>query len=53
MGAMTITVDSTESFKQRVKSAFAGKRQKERISFDSFDLPGRFSRPTAWRSFRH
>jgi predicted transcriptional regulator len=38
MGAVTITVDSTESFKQRVKSAFAGRRQQERISFDSFDL---------------
>lgn len=32
MGAVTITVDSTESFKQRVKAAFAGKRQQERIS---------------------
>jgi len=38
MGAVTITVDSTESFKQRVKAAFAGKRQPERISFKSFDL---------------
>ncbi len=38
MGAVTITVDSTESFKQRVKAAFAGKRQQERISFESFDL---------------
>ncbi len=38
MGAVTITVDSTESFRQRVKSAFAGKRQQERISFESFDL---------------
>jgi predicted transcriptional regulator len=38
MGAVTITVDSTESFKTRVKSAFAGKRQPERISFESFDL---------------
>ena len=38
MGAATITVDSTESFKQRVKAAFAGKRQQERISFESFDL---------------
>jgi predicted transcriptional regulator len=38
MGAVTITVDSTESFKQRMKAAFAGKRQQERISFESFDL---------------
>jgi predicted transcriptional regulator len=38
MGAVTITVDSTESFKQRVKAAFAGKRQQERIFFESFDL---------------
>jgi hypothetical protein len=38
MGAVTITVDSTESFKQRVKAAFSGKRQQERISFESFDL---------------
>ena len=38
MGAVTITVDSAESFKQRVKEAFAGKRQQERISFESFDL---------------
>lgn len=38
MGAVTITVDSTESFKQRAKAAFAGRRQQERISFESFDL---------------
>lgn len=38
MGAVTITVDSTGSFKQRVKAAFAGKRQQERISFESVDL---------------
>lgn len=38
MGAVTITVDSIESFKQRTKAAFAGKRQAERISFESFDL---------------
>lgn len=38
MGAVTITVDSTDSFKRRVKAAFAGKRQDERISFESFDL---------------
>jgi predicted transcriptional regulator len=38
MGAVTITVDSTNFFKQRVKAAFAGRRQQERISFDSFDL---------------
>ncbi len=38
MGAVTITIDLTESFKQRVKAAFAGKRQQERISFESFDL---------------
>ncbi|MFN5511141.1 MAG: transcriptional regulator [Burkholderiales bacterium] len=38
MGAVTFTVDSAESFKERVKSAFSGKRQDERISFESFDL---------------
>lgn len=38
MGAVTIMVDSTGSFRQRVKAAFAGKRQQEQISFESFDL---------------
>lgn len=38
MSAVTITVDSTEAFRQRVKAALAGKRQQERISFASFDL---------------
>jgi predicted transcriptional regulator len=38
MGAVTITVDSTKAFRQRVKAAFAGKRQEERISFESFEL---------------
>jgi predicted transcriptional regulator len=38
VGVVTITVDSTESFKQRVKAAFGGKRQQERISFESFGL---------------
>ena len=38
MGSVTITVDSTESFKQRVKAAFSGKRQEQRISFESFEL---------------
>ena len=38
MGAVRITVDSTESFKQRVKGARSGKRQGEQISFESFDL---------------
>lgn len=38
MAAVTITVDSAESFKRRVKSAFAGKRQEGRISFESFEL---------------
>jgi predicted transcriptional regulator len=37
MGAVTITVDSTEAFTRRVKAAFAGKKQQERISFESFD----------------
>lgn len=37
MGAVMITVDSTESFRQRVKAAFAGKQQPDRISFESFD----------------
>jgi hypothetical protein len=47
MAAVTITVDSTESFKQRVKAAFAGKQQQERISFESFDpaLEGARSQP--------
>jgi len=38
LAAVTITVDSTESFKRRVKAAFSGKQQDERISFESFDL---------------
>lgn len=38
MGAVTITVDSPEVFKQRIKAAFAGKHQEERISFSSFDV---------------
>ena len=38
LAAVTITVDSTESFKRRVKAAFSGKKQDERISFESFDL---------------
>jgi predicted transcriptional regulator len=38
MNAVTITVDSTDAFKQRVKAAMAGERQPERISFESFDL---------------
>jgi len=38
MVAVTITVDSSESLRQRVREAFAGKRQQERISFESFDL---------------
>lgn len=38
MGAVTITVDTAESFKQRVKAALSGKPQPERISFESFDL---------------
>jgi predicted transcriptional regulator len=38
MGAVTITVNSTESFRQRVKAAFAGKRQAEQLSFESFEL---------------
>lgn len=38
MGAVTLTVDSTASFKQRVQAAMAGKRQQERISFESFEL---------------
>lgn len=45
MGAVTLTVDSTESFRQRVKGAFAGKRQQERISFESFDLLWRVLAP--------
>jgi predicted transcriptional regulator len=35
---VTITVDSADSFRQRVKAAFAGKRQDEMISFESFEL---------------
>jgi predicted transcriptional regulator len=38
MTAVTITVDSTEAFRRRVKDAFSGKPQQERISFASFDL---------------
>ena len=38
MSSVTITVDSTEFFKQRVKVAFSGKRQEQRISFESFEL---------------
>lgn len=38
MAAVTITVDSAETFKQRANAAFAGKRQPERISFESFDV---------------
>ncbi len=38
MGAATITVDSTESFRQRVKAAFSGTRHEQRISFESFEL---------------
>ena len=38
MNSVTITVDSTEFFKQRVKAAFSGKRQEQRISFESFEL---------------
>lgn len=38
MAAVTITVDSTDAFKHRVKAAFAGERQPERISFESFEL---------------
>ena len=38
MGTGTITVNSNQSFRDRVKSAFAGKRQDEQISFESFDL---------------
>jgi len=38
MGAVTITVESTESFKRRVKAAFAGEQQQERISFESVEL---------------
>ena len=38
MGTVTITVDSTAAFKERIKAAFSGKRQAERISFESFDL---------------
>ena len=38
MGAVTITIDSTDAFKQRTKAAMAGERQPDRISFESFDL---------------
>ena len=38
MGSVMITVDSTEFFKQRVKAAFSGKLQEQRISFESFEL---------------
>jgi hypothetical protein len=45
MVAVTITVDSTESFKQRVKAAFAGQRQQERSRSSRSTCPGRRSRP--------
>jgi predicted transcriptional regulator len=38
MGAVTITVNSTVSFRKRVKAAFAGQRQERQISFESFEL---------------
>lgn len=38
MTTVTITVDTTEAFKGRLEAAFAGKRQKPRISFASFKL---------------
>lgn len=38
MSAVTITVDSTDAFKRRVKAAFSGKRQEQRISFESVEL---------------
>lgn len=38
MTAVTITVDSTDAVKRRMKAAFAGKRQEPRISFDSVEL---------------
>jgi predicted transcriptional regulator len=38
MGAVTISVDSTAAFRVRVKAAFGGKQQQERISFESFDV---------------
>jgi hypothetical protein len=38
MGAVTITVTSNQSFRGQVRSAFAGKRQDEQISLESFDL---------------
>src|SRR5688500_1619827 len=38
MTSVTITVDSTDAVKRRMKAAFAGLRQDERISFESVDL---------------
>jgi predicted transcriptional regulator len=46
MGAVTITVNSTESFRQRLKAAFAGKRQAEQLSFESFELLWKVLAPT-------
>ena len=47
MGAVTITVDSTESFRRRIKAAFAGEKQQEPISFESFVLSWTRFRPAA------
>ncbi len=38
MDVVTITIDATDAFKQRVKAAMAGERQPDRISFASFEL---------------
>ncbi len=38
MGTVTVTVESLDALKRRMKAAFAGKRQGERISFESVEV---------------
>lgn len=44
--AVTITIESKESFKQRARAAFAGEKQGSRISFASVDLLWKVLAPT-------
>ena len=38
MTTVTLTVDTTENFERRLRAAFRGEKQAERISFASFEL---------------
>jgi predicted transcriptional regulator len=38
MTTIKVTIDSTDSFRRRVKAAFEGKRQDDQISFESLEL---------------